>query len=121
MHLKHKESVPESQSVIDYFDDKTVYKGMARYLDAKLVVNAWVRAIAARVSPSEVIINNVCPGMVATGFDKTLPFWLKLIMFVVRKIFAISVEEGSRKLINAAAFAKEDSHGQFLQNNAVEP
>lgn len=48
-------------------------------------------------------MNNVCPGLVATGCDAHLPLWLKPIMFVFRKFQARDVDEGARTLIFASA------------------
>ncbi|OBT39438.1 hypothetical protein VE00_09818 [Pseudogymnoascus sp. WSF 3629] len=119
MHTLTKNPVIDSQTVFDHFDNQKTYSGLTRYCDSKLVVNAFVRTLSSHVSSSEVIVNNPCPGSVATGFDKQLPAWLKPIMFVYRKVSARNVEEGSRTLVYAASVAGPETHGKFLQHNKI--
>ena len=104
-----------------HFDDEANFNKYFRYADTKLAVNAYVRRLAM-LAPSEVIVNNVCPGLVHTGgLDRNLPTILRLIMTAVRKIVGRSVEEGSRTLIYASAVAGTESNGKFLQNNKIDP
>lgn len=119
LHTLAKNPVKASETVFGHFDNQTTYSGLARYCDSKLIANAFIRTLSSHVSSSEVIINNLCPGLVATGFGKQLPVWLKPIMFVYRKISARDVEEGSRTLVYAAAVAGPDTHGKFLQHNKI--
>ncbi|THZ78915.1 putative carbonyl reductase [Aureobasidium pullulans] len=121
MHTLAKKPVAASETVLGHFDDQNIYSGLTRYSDSKLAVNAYVRRLSALVSPSEVIVNNLCPGLVATGFDKQLPAWLKPLMFVYRKIAARDVHEGSRTLVYASAIADTTTHGEFLQSNKIDP
>jgi NAD(P)-dependent dehydrogenase (short-subunit alcohol dehydrogenase family) len=119
MHTLTKNPVIDSQTVFDHFDNQKTYSGLTRYCDSKLVVNAFVRTLSSHVSSSEVIVNNPCPGSVATGFDKQLPAWLKPIMFVYHKVSARNVEEGSRTLVYAASVAGPETRGKFLQHNKI--
>jgi len=121
MHTLAKKPVTPAETALGHFDDEKTYSGLTRYGDSKLVVNAYSRRLAALVPSSEVIVNNLCPGLVATGFDKQLAGWLKPIMFIYRKIAARGVEEGSRTLIYASALAGPETHGKFLQHNKVNP
>ncbi|OKL58735.1 hypothetical protein UA08_06320 [Talaromyces atroroseus] len=115
-------SIPSSGNLIKYFDDAKTYSGLRRYSDSKLVVNAFVHYISTIVPPSEVIINNVCPGLVAaTSLDKDIAWWLKPIMTVFRALAARTVEEGSRCLIHASCIWGPESHGKFMHNNKVDP
>lgn len=120
-HTLTKKPVAATGTVLDHFDDQSIYQGLARYMDSKLVVNAFVRRLAAAVPSSEVIINNLCPGLVATGFDKELPLWAKSIMFVFRKVSARDVSEGARTLVYASVIAGAETHGKFLLHNHVHP
>lgn len=119
MHTVSKKPVTEKETVMEHFDDKSKYAGLQRYSDSKLMVAAFVQALAQHVPVTKVIINNLCPGSVATGFDVNLPIWLKPIMSVYRKIRARTVEEGARTLIYASVVAKADSHGAFILNNEI--
>ncbi|KAL7913117.1 hypothetical protein GGI35DRAFT_274744 [Trichoderma velutinum] len=117
--LSKKPPSPNS-TILDHFDDEAVYNKYFRYADTKLVVNAYVRRLAA-LAPSEVIVNNPCPGLVQTGLDKNLPFYLRVPMGLVRKTMARTVEEGARTLIFASVVAGPETNGKFLQHNKVDP
>lgn len=118
-HSLTKKPIALSSSVLDHFDDEKIYGSLVRYSDSKLVVNAYVRHLATLVSPSEVIVNNLCPGFVSTGLNDYLPFWLKPVVFVFGKIVSRDVEEGARTLVYASAVADSATHGKFLQNNEI--
>lgn len=121
MHTLAKKPIAPNTSPLTHFDDRKVYSGFMRYGDSKLIVAAYVRKLATVIPSKEVIFNDPCPGLVATGFDKELPAWLKPIMFVYRKISARTVEEGARTLIYASAVAGQETNGKFLQSNKVQP
>ena len=119
-HTLAKKPLGPDETVLGRFDARETYQGLFRYNDSKLAVSAFVRQLATKVPPSEVVVNNVCPGMVVTGFDKTLPFWLKPIMFVVRKAVGRDVVEGGRTLVCASAVVGQESHGKLVSNNEVD-
>ncbi|PNP53756.1 hypothetical protein THARTR1_05880 [Trichoderma harzianum] len=117
--LSKKPIAPES-SVLGHFDDEATFSKFFRYADTKTVINAYARRLAA-LAPSEVIVNNPCPGLVQTGLDKNLPFYLRIPMGLVRKSMARTVEEGARTLIFASVVAGPETNGKFLQHNKVDP
>ena len=119
MHTLGKRPIEENESIAEHFDDKQKYYGLQRYGDSKLLVCAWSMALAQHVSSSKVIINNMCPGLVATGFDVNLPFWLKPPMWAFRKLMAKPVQQGGKEVIYAAAVAGQESHGKFVFEYAV--
>lgn len=121
MHTLGKKPLDATETVYGHFDDQRKYSGLTRYSDSKLTINAFCRELATRVPASEVIVNNPCPGLVATGFDKQLPGWLKPIMYIYRKTSARPVEQGGRALIYASYVAGSETHGKFLQHNEVDP
>lgn len=114
-----KKPIPAKEDVIAYIDNKPTHSGLTRYSDSKLLVSAFVQELGKRVSSSNVIINNVCPGMVATGFNANLPLWLKPLVFVFSKLRARDVEEGARALIFTSAVVGEESHGELVVNNTI--
>ena len=113
-------TIPANESIMDHFDSQSKFSRVRRYADSKLVVNAYTRRLAA-LAPSEVIVNNLCPGLVQTGLDKNLPVILRGIMGMVRKTMARPVEEGARTLIYASAIASGETNGKFMRDNAVHP
>ncbi|KAL6902586.1 NAD(P)-binding protein [Trichoderma evansii] len=115
-----KKPILPSSTILGHFDDEANFSKYFRYADTKTVVNAYVRRLAA-LAPSEVIANNPCPGLVQTGLDKNLPFYLRLPMAVARRSMGRTVEEGARTLVYASAVAGPDTNGKFLQHNKVDP
>ena len=114
-----KKPIPAKEDVIAYIDNKATHSGLTRNSDSKLLVSAFVQELGKRVSSSNVIINNVCPGMVATGFNANLPLWLKPLVSDFSKLRARDVEEGARALIFASAVVGEESHGELVVNNTI--
>lgn len=112
-------SIAADQSIMDYLDDKTKHRGVHRYQDSKLVVNAFVQHLATIIPSASVIVNSVCPGVVATDFHRTLPCWFKPAIFIYSKIHAKPVSEGGRALIHAAVVAGQESHGGYLQRGEI--
>ncbi|KAL7946393.1 hypothetical protein V8C42DRAFT_344242 [Trichoderma barbatum] len=115
-----KKPISADRMILGYFDDEANFSKFFRYADTKTVVNAYVRRLAA-LAPSEVIVNNPCPGLVQTGLDKNLPFYLKLPMEFIRKSAGRTVEEGARTLIYATVVAGPETNGKFLQHNKIDP
>ncbi|OKL57094.1 hypothetical protein UA08_07577 [Talaromyces atroroseus] len=116
-----KRPLGKTENVLAHFDSKEGFSGMTRYGDSKLLVNAFVRKLATRVSPDEVIVNNFCPGMVSSGMEKNAPLWMRCIVKVIMAIRARSVEVGSRMMVYAVAVTGKESHGKFYENNKVNP
>ncbi|KAL7798576.1 hypothetical protein V8C37DRAFT_368338 [Trichoderma ceciliae] len=123
-HIKQntlsKKPISPEETVLGHFDDEANFNRLFRYGDTKTVVNAYVRRLAA-LAPSEVIVNNLCPGIVQTGLDKNMPFYLRLPMGLVRRTMGRTVEEGARTLIYASAVAGFGTNGKFLQHNKIDP
>ncbi|KAL7817790.1 NAD(P)-binding protein [Trichoderma gracile] len=115
-----KQPISPDSTVLGHFDDEANFNKLYRYADSKTVVNAYVRRLAA-LAPSEVMVNNACPGLVQTGIDKNLPFYLKLPMGLLRKSTGRTVEEGARTLIFATVVAGPETNGKFLQHNQIDP
>lgn len=118
-HTLEAKPIPVGRPVISHFDDPKNYVYGKRYQDAKLVVNAFVQRLATKVSSSEVIINCVCPGIIATGVNQNLPLWIKPFMYVFFKIKARPVVEGGRVVIHAAVVAGAETHGKYLQKGEI--
>jgi len=115
-HTLEKSPIPSNQSILAHFDDPTTFHKLFRYADSKLLVNAYCRRLAT-IAPSEVVVNNACPGLVQTGLDKNLPCGFKTLMGLARKAMARTVEEGARLLVYASAVAGAETNGMFIQNN----
>ena len=119
LHSLKKKPLLESETVAQRFDDKSKYAGFSRYSDSKLMIAAFTQELANHVPAEKVIVNNLCPGMVATDFDKNLGFALKGLMAVVRKMRARNVETGARTYVYATSVAGKESHGAFIASNKI--
>lgn len=121
-HVRHTlESNPiaAEDSIIGHFDNIEKYVFGKRYHDGKLVINAFVQRLATIVPSSEIIVNCVCPGIIATDINQSLPLWIKPFMFVYFKIKARPVVEGGRVLVRAAVVVGKESHGRYLQTGEI--
>ncbi|KAK9376360.1 uncharacterized protein V1513DRAFT_375935 [Lipomyces chichibuensis] len=116
-----KKPLRSDESFLHRFDDKTQYSSFFRYSDSKFLVSMFVQELAKHVPQDKVVINHVCPGMVSTGIDANLPFYLRPIVGAVKSLFARTAEEGARILIYAAAVAGPDTHGAFIVDNKIVP
>jgi NAD(P)-dependent dehydrogenase (short-subunit alcohol dehydrogenase family) len=90
--------------------------GLQSYADAKLLIAIFTAHIATTIPSSEVIVNNVCPGVVRTSLAQHMPWILRTfaqpVFFWVKD--ARTVEQGARCLVWAAT-TNEATHGKFIQ------
>ncbi|KAJ6570969.1 hypothetical protein DFH09DRAFT_1463133 [Mycena vulgaris] len=107
-----KYPIPDTTPVFTFLNDRAHYR-IQRYADSKALVSMWLRALARRVNASEVIVNNVCPGMVTTNIDAKEVWWLRRIVRVIQAIRGRTPEVGARALIHAVS-AGPETHGKLL-------
>lgn len=119
LHSLKRKPLLESETVTQRFDDKSKHVGFNRYSDSKLMIAAFTQELASHVSIDKVIVNNLCPGMVATDCNKNLGFAPKALMTLVRRIRARNVETGARTYVYATAVAGKDSHGAFISSSKI--
>ncbi|KAL8726559.1 MAG: hypothetical protein Q9181_005996, partial [Wetmoreana brouardii] len=119
MHTLKKNPLAVDETVARRYDDKAKYAGFQRYSDSKLMVAAFTQELAQHVSSDKVIVNNVCPGMVATDLDQNLALWLKSFISIVKKLRARNVEVGARTYVWAINVVGKESHGCFIANNKI--
>lgn len=105
--------------MLAHFDDRAKYRGTLRYQDSKLVINALTEHLAKIVPSSEVIVNAVCPGVVATNINRSLPWWLKPAMSIYVMVHAKPVEDGAWILLHAIVATGQESHGQYLEKSEI--
>jgi NAD(P)-dependent dehydrogenase (short-subunit alcohol dehydrogenase family) len=119
VHTLNKTPLGKEESVAQHWDNKEKYHPLQRYSDSKLMVTAFTEELARHVDPSTVIINCVCPGMVSTGLDAHLPFWLKPIMWIWHFLVDRTPEVGARTYVYATSVVGVESHGKWLQHNLI--
>ncbi|MCJ1423700.1 hypothetical protein MMC29_001584 [Sticta canariensis] len=80
----------------------------------------FMYSLAPRIQKDRVLINMLCPGMVATAMSNVLPLHLRLRFSLIKAIRARRVEEGGWLILNAAVVAGPESHGKFLQDKDIQ-
>ncbi|TAQ87873.1 hypothetical protein B7494_g3809 [Chlorociboria aeruginascens] len=110
--------IPDAEKVLRYFDDEKNFVPMNRYSDSKLLVTMFIEHLAGYIDPAKVIINDVSPGMVKTGFGE-YPIWLRGMFTVAFGLKARSADEGAKTYLHALGVAGKESHGKYLSNNEI--
>ncbi|KAF7355536.1 Short-chain dehydrogenase/reductase family protein [Mycena sanguinolenta] len=118
MHSFTKYPVPDTTSLFAFLNDRAHYRSLQRYSDSKVLVSMWVHELAKHVNASQVIVNNVCPGMVRTNLEAKQPWWVRGFVGVMKGIRGRSTEVGARTMINAVVAGRE-THGELLGDYTV--
>lgn len=96
-----------------------------RYADSKILIYMFARQLAKRVDVKSgsgsrgVVINDMCPGMVTTSIDRTVPAWSTPLVWLFKGWRARTAEEGGRIVVYAAAVVGKESHGEFLAHEKI--
>ncbi|KAK6534380.1 hypothetical protein TWF281_005703 [Arthrobotrys megalospora] len=114
-----KDSIKPDENIVDWFNNKANF-GMDRYNVSKLLLTGFTNELASKVDGNQVIINSMCPGLVATNFDTNSPFILKYFMKGVRSLMARTPSEGARALTLAAVTGAE-GNGKFYSDGKETP
>ena len=98
-------------NIIERLDDKTSFGNPDRYYVSKLLNVLWTRELAAKVSPTEIIVNTVNPGLVQSTLHRENKSAAEK-KFIA--IFGRTTEEGGRTLVDAAVVKGAATHGGYL-------
>jgi NAD(P)-dependent dehydrogenase (short-subunit alcohol dehydrogenase family) len=109
--------VPEGQSILDSLNNPKKFNGNVRYGESKLLLAAFVKAFAPYVDSSEVVVNNLCPGAVATDLGRDAPWYIKPLLPVFLVLMAARTPEVGARLIVRAGCAGKETHGLLLANH----
>lgn len=119
--LSDKAPVKPDEGVLEHMDDAKNFFPFKKYNDTKLLCAMFMYSLAPRLNPDRVLINMLCPGMVATDMSDVLPLYLRIPMNIVKAIRARPVDQGGWLIVNAAVVAGLESHGKFLLDKDVQP
>ncbi|RXW18593.1 hypothetical protein EST38_g7258 [Candolleomyces aberdarensis] len=86
----------------------TPRKMSVRYLDTKLLNVFFTRSLASLLKDTPVVVNSVNPGFCYSDLARELTGIGLVFMWIIRKIFARTAEEGGRQLVYAAVGSSED-------------
>jgi NAD(P)-dependent dehydrogenase (short-subunit alcohol dehydrogenase family) len=74
-HSLTSHPVSHSSSILTHFSDPSKFVAGAQHPDSKLFGTLFVRRLATTVDRKSVVVNEVSPGMVKTGFG-VYPLWM---------------------------------------------
>ncbi|KAH7403773.1 short-chain dehydrogenase/reductase family protein [Cadophora sp. MPI-SDFR-AT-0126] len=116
--LAKDNGISNGKDLLSYLDEERSFVAMKRYADSKLLVTMFVERLSQYVDPRLVVLNDVSPGMVRTGFGE-YPMWLRGMMAVLFGLRARSPEEGAKTYLFASGVAGAESHGKYLSDNLI--
>lgn len=117
-HTFDKTPIKPDELVIKHFDNEENFVATGRYSDSKLMGTMFIEKLASHVDPKKVIVNEVSPGMVRTGFGD-FPLWFRTVFVVLFALKARSTNEGAKAYLHALAVVGEESHGNYLSDNQI--
>ncbi|KAG7447458.1 NAD(P)-binding protein [Guyanagaster necrorhizus] len=111
--------IPVQSAVFDFIADHDNYAVNNRYGETKLFVAMFVRQLAKRVNHAQVIVNCMCPGLVATSLARDSPWYLRIFLGVFYAVKSARTPEVGARLIVKALAASPQSHGKFMVNDRL--
>lgn len=113
---------PNCKSVFELVDGLANFNGMSTYMVSKLLLLLFVERLCQNVSPEEVIINYVNPGMCHSTsiMGERTPSMQTRIQGRVGKMMGRTPEMGARQYVHGA-IAGAESHGSFLSEGTIKP
>ncbi|KAF9054934.1 NAD(P)-binding protein [Hymenopellis radicata] len=112
--------IPDDQPLFEWMNDPQTFSLVHRYEDSKLFIGMFVRALAKHVDVNEVLVNDMCPGFVATELDRDLNWIVKYLLKFARYLLAKTPEQGATLTLHALEAGKE-SHGRFVACDTIQP
>jgi NAD(P)-dependent dehydrogenase (short-subunit alcohol dehydrogenase family) len=108
--------------VLQQLDKPKAFSQFPWYSKSKLLLVLFVSKLAELVSPEEVLVNMVNPGMtMGTAFFHRVPTVLLKLVAVVQFLLARSVAVGASTYIYAAVAEGKESHGALISDWAMKP
>ena len=119
--LPNKNSVP----IFPTFDDPKGWNFAAsseRYAASKLMVLMLVFRLGNLISPNDVIVNAVEPGLVGgTGLHRNASGAVVIILKIMGALAARTVQQGAYTYADAAVVKGPETHGSFVVNFKIYP
>ncbi|KAH7144193.1 hypothetical protein B0J13DRAFT_585007 [Dactylonectria estremocensis] len=115
-------SKPIDQSILSSLDDAQYWNPFERYPVSKLLGHMFMINLARRVSPEDVIINLVDPGLVkGTDLQSGAPLLLAIFFYCFKAILGRTVSVGASTYIDAAVVQGKETHGCNMANWVISP
>ncbi|RGP65988.1 retinol dehydrogenase 11 [Fusarium longipes] len=108
-------------SVLAFYDNKTYFSEgvnpMPSYAKHKALAHFWIYKLAERLSPDDVIVNLVDPGLVRnTGLQQQGNVVVRSIGKVIGWLLARSLDMGASTLVQAGVVMGKESHGSYIMD-----
>ena len=110
--------VSPSSGMLGHFSSPSNFIPGARYPDSKFLGTLFVRRLAKSVDRKKVVVNEVSPGMVKTGFGD-YPLWMRAMFGVILFVRARSPAEGAGTYAHALGVVGSESHGKYLSDGKI--
>ncbi|KAK6332228.1 hypothetical protein TWF696_002949 [Orbilia brochopaga] len=114
-----KKVIPQEENILDWFSGPTNH-ALDRYNVTKLLVTAFANELASHINADYIIVNSMCPGLVQTGLDDNMPFFIRYPMKIIRSFAGRSPSEGARALTLATLVGWE-GNGKFYSDGHLTP
>jgi NAD(P)-dependent dehydrogenase (short-subunit alcohol dehydrogenase family) len=103
-------------------DDARYFDFLGRYATTKLLLCMFLRKLAERISPNDVVVNIVDPALVKTTGKERSGSWVFRIQFgILRTVIGRSLSAGAWTYVDAAVIKGRESHGSWICNFKVYP
>lgn len=97
------------------------WDGMNEYGIGKLFNHLFVAELVKRVSSSEVIITHPDPGTNRSGLGREASGVARIGFFFIKTLLARDATVGSRGLVHSVTTKDEEAHGQFFEDEKMQP
>jgi NAD(P)-dependent dehydrogenase (short-subunit alcohol dehydrogenase family) len=116
-------SGPEGAPILASLDDTSrPWKPVERYAASKLLGHLFITDLAQQVSPDDVVVNLVDPGLVKdTALQSFAPKVVVALFYVFKAIFGRSLTAGASTYVDAVAVKDRTSHGSLISNWKISP
>jgi NAD(P)-dependent dehydrogenase (short-subunit alcohol dehydrogenase family) len=105
-------------SILAKVNGRASFSILTQYQISKLLEMWVMRQIAAKSSPSEVIVVASCPGLCRSTLGRDFGLFFRIADTLLKTGITRSAEEGSRTLVSAAGLDK-GAHGGFWTNDEI--
>jgi len=114
----HRSGLPIDMATLGQFVPYTTMGSIAHYGHSKLVMNAFARELARRLSPGgtiQVAVHYLCPGPVNSNIARGAPAWIKPLLGSVMSMLFVSPDKACAPVVYlTAARAIEDRTDIYL-------
>lgn len=110
-----------SKGVLNYFDTTEGRALFVRYGDSKLLGLLFLKELAERYGPEEVIINSCCPHTVRSNMAGAMPWYIRCGAWLQMRLKGKTPDEAATEILHAALVSGKESHGSLFFDYDIAP